>query len=366
MNNPKALQILEGSIEACYVFEVGESVDLAQASKFIEGDARRQIQSRRRSSERYFGYDPAPIIAVEITDPFIFSTLVSDRSIEFTVFDFGVVLARYKIPITEGLSLESLVPISVELSQEERLEIDARTRVVSLIEKIKPSITNPCLEDLVHGYYLYSLESFKRDSSINLNQYITQNGNVISQILRQESEELSEDVISDVLSYKFSYTPSDITIIDWNATIRFGQESRDIFGVVEFALVQLLEMMYLDEKIDDHNDDAYRSFSAKNRSSKFSTTYSTLSQLTVDSTHSAMSVTNAINLIGDPTLVKIYEIASDRFRLRELEQNIEKKTAVLEGIYQKYTDRYDTRRAFILELLIVLLISFEIIQGLLK
>lgn len=362
----QTLHIAKGSIEACYVFEVGEAIDLSAASKYIENDSRRQIQSKRRSSERYFGYDPAPIIAVEITDPFIFNLLVSDRSLEFTIFDFGVILARYKIPIFDGIPLQSLVPISVELSQDDRLEIDARSRVLGLVDKISPAISNPYLEDIVQGYYLYSIESFKENIEIRYDELISQHGNTIAQILRQESETLSSDVIRDVFSYTFSYTPSDVTIIDWNAAMRFGPESRDILGVIEFALVQLLEMMYLDEKIDDHNDNAYRSFSSKRGEQKINTTHAALAQITVDSTHLAMSVTNAINLIGDPTLVKIYEIASQRFRLRELELNIEKKTAVLEGIYQKYTDRYDTRRALILEVLIVLLISFEIIQGLLK
>ena len=363
---PSELQISKGYIDACYVFEVGESIDLNLASKHIEGDIRRQIQSKRRSSERYFGYDPAPVISVEISEPFIFNLLVSDRSLEYTIFDFGVILARYRIPILDGLPLSSLVEISVELGQDKRLELDAKNRVSQLLDRIKGSVTSPCLEDLVHGYFIYSIESFREPFEGTINDYVYENANTISQILRQENETLSQDVISEVMEYTFSYTPSDITIIDWDATIRFGKDSRDIFGVIEFALVQLLEMMYLDESIDDHHDAAYKAFSTKKGYAKFNTSQGALAQLTVDSTNLAMNVTNAINLIGDPTLVRIYEIASSRFRLRELEQNIEKKIRVLEGIYQKYTDRSDARRELALELVIVLLITFEVIQGIFK
>jgi hypothetical protein len=362
----RTLHVAKGFIEACYIFEIGESIDLTLASSLIENDSRRQIHTKKRSSERYFGYDPAPLISVEVTESFIFNLLVSDRSIEYTVFDFGVVLVRYRIPIVEGLPLNSLVGISIELGKEERLEIDARNRVSTLIERIKKAITSPFLEELVNDYFLYQIESFKESANLDLPDFINKNAGVISQILRQESEELSDDVISEVFEYKFSYTPLDLTIIDWDATIRFGVESRDIFGVIEFALVQLLEMMYLDENIDDHHDAAYKAFSKKKGFGKLNTSQGALAQLTVDSTNLAMNVTNAINLIGDPTLVRIYELASNRFRLRELELNIEKKIRVLDGIYQKYTDRIDTKRELILEMIIVLLISFEILQGLLK
>jgi hypothetical protein len=366
MTDIQTLHISQGFIEACYVFEIGESINLTLAASLIENDSRRQIHTKKRSSERYFGYDPAPLISVEITESFIFSSLISDRSIEYTVFDFGVVLVRYRIPINDGITLDSLVGISIELGKEERLELDARNRVATLIERIKSAITSPFLEELVNDYFLYQIESFRESANLDLPEFINKNAGVIAQILRQESEELSDDVIEEVFQYRFSYTPLDLTIIDWDATIRFGVESRDIFGVIEFALVQLLEMMYLDENIDDHHDEAYKAFSRKKGFGKLKTSQGALAQLTVDSTNLAMNVTNAINLIGDPTLVRIYELASNRFRLREFEINIEKKIRVLDGIYEKYTDRLDAKRGLILELIIVLLISIEIIQGLLK
>ena len=382
MKNITTLQIEKGIIDVCYVFEVGESINLGLASAFIEGDSRRQIQTKKRSSERYFGYDPAPLISVEITDPFIFESLVSDRSLEYTIFDFGVVLTRYQIPLPSKMAFESLVGVSSELGLDERLELDARNRLSLLFDRIKPAIVSPCLEDLVQGYFLYELESFVGLSGGEVAPVIDSYAGIIAQILRQETEELSEDVISEVFEYKFSYTPSDITIIDWDGAIRIGKESRDILGVIEFALVQLLEMMYLDESIDDHHDAAYQAFSRNQvpkgfgqspltlfgklrglLSGKLKTSQGALAQLTVDSTNLAMNVTNAINLIGDPTLVRIYELASARFRLRDLELNIEKKIRVLEGIYQKYTDRSDARRELVLELIIVFLITFEIIQS---
>ncbi len=379
-----SLNIQKGSVDIYYVFEVGEAIKLNTASTFIEQDTRRQISSRKGASDKYFGYDPAPITCFEVTEGFSYGEFSTDRSLELTLFDFGVILARYRITFLEGTELKDLIPLSMSIGEDHRAQLEARSRVEALIDKIRPAVLNPEIEDISQGYLIFGIESFSSSSNLNISSLVDEHSGVISQILRQEKFELSTDVISDSMKFRFSYTPNDITVIDWDAAIRFGSENRDVFGVIEFALVQLLEMMYLDEKIDDQHDSAYEAFSSKSTkqatssflypfyglsrllSQDFKTTEAELAQLTVDSTNLAMNVTNAINLIGEPTLVRVYELASERFRLRELELNIEKKIRVLEGIYQKYTDRADAKRGVLLEVIIILLISFEVIQSIFK
>ncbi|HMO17998.1 MAG TPA: hypothetical protein PKA63_11905 [Oligoflexia bacterium] len=371
--------IKKGSVDLCYVFEIGEAVNLNKAGALIEEDTRRQLSGKRGAHERYFGYDPAPLISSEVSDPFIFNNVSTDRSFELTIFDIGVVFARYKIHLPEGMPLRDLVQLGILLGEDVRLPLDACSRVDAMLNRIKSAVINPSLEDINHSYFLFGIESLEEAAIDNLPHFINQNGGVIAQILRQDSQELSQDIISDALKYRISYAPTDITIIDWDGAIRFGKESRDIFGVIEFSLVQLLEMLYLDEKIDDHNDDAYEAFSSYQRkgalmkfasylsntlTGKFKTTEAELAQLAVDSTNLAISVSSAINLIGDPTLVKIYELASERFRLLDLERAIDRKIGVLEGIYQKYTDRANARRSTILELVIIILIAIEVYQSL--
>lgn len=373
--------IQKGSVDLCYVFEIGDVVKLDVAGSLIEQDTRRQLSSKKGSHERYFGYDPAPLISNEVTEPFRFKNFSTDRSFELTVFDFGVVLARYRIHLERGTPLSDLVSLSIMLGEDERLELDARQRVEAMLHRITPAVSRPFLEDITHSYFLYGIEAFEESTGENIPYVIDTHGDILTQILRQDAKELSENIISDALKYRISYEPTDITIIDWSSAIRLGKESRDIFGVIEFALVQLLELMYLDEKIDDHNDDAYETFSKaqnygvleKTRSylqnlltGKFKTTEAQLAQLTVDSTALAINVSSAINLIGDPTLVKVYELASERFRLSDMEKVIDKKIGVLEGIYQKYTDRANARKSNLLEIIIILLIAFEVVQSLLK
>lgn len=375
------LHIKKGFVDLCYVFEIGEAVRLNKASSLIEGDTRRQLSSKKRSHERYFGYDPAPIISYEVTEPFQFEDFLTDRSLELTVFDIGVILSRYRINLPEGLPLEELVRLSILLGEDEKLLLDSRARVEVMLERISSAVVRPCIEEISQGYLLYNIDSFEEASGENIPYVIDTHGEVIARILRQESSELSDDVVGDALKYRLSYTPKDITIIDWDSAIRFGEESRDVFGVIEFSLVQLLEMLYLDEKIDDHNDSAYEVFSESQSSGffrklftrvkraltgQFKTTEAELAQIAVDSTNLAINVSTAINLIGDPTLVKIYGLASDRFRLQDMEQAIDRKIRVLEGIYQKYTDRANARRGLILELVIIVLIGVEVYQSLFR
>jgi uncharacterized Rmd1/YagE family protein len=71
-------------------------------------------------------------------------------------------------------------------------------------------------------------------------------------------------------------------------------------------------------------------------------------------------VGNALKLIGDPYLARVYRLAAQRFRLGEWNAGILRKLDAMESIYQKISDRASTRRLELLEWIIILLIAVSI------
>src|SRR5262249_3021430 len=70
---------------------------------------------------------------------------------------------------------------------------------------------------------------------------------------------------------------------------------------------------------------------------------------------------NVLKLVGDQYLARVYRLLATRFHLREWERSIERKLEVVEGIYRVVPDRGAAFRTEFLEVIITLLIAFEIV-----
>ena len=75
---------------------------------------------------------------------------------------------------------------------------------------------------------------------------------------------------------------------------------------------------------------------------------------------------NALKLIGDLYLARVHAAASERFYLREWEASINRKLDIVEDFYQLLTDRVRNTQSHTLELIIILLILFEIMMAIFR
>src|SRR5690606_15408717 len=84
-------------------------------------------------------------------------------------------------------------------------------------------------------------------------------------------------------------------------------------------------------------------------------------ELQTDSALLFEGVNNAIKLIGDQHLARVYTVASDRLNLRQWDASVLRKLGVAESVYQKVADAASTKRMEILEWIIILLILISTI-----
>jgi hypothetical protein len=85
-----------------------------------------------------------------------------------------------------------------------------------------------------------------------------------------------------------------------------------------------------------------------------------LAELRLDTATIRERMTNALKLIGDLYLVKIYARTAERLHLAAWQGSLDGKLDLIERISDVFTSRAATARAELLELAIVLLIVFEI------
>jgi len=86
-----------------------------------------------------------------------------------------------------------------------------------------------------------------------------------------------------------------------------------------------------------------------------------VAQLQVDNALLFEGVNNALKLLGDQYLARVYRLVSDRFHLAEWDTSILRKLQTLESIYEKMSDIAANRRLEVLEWIIIILTAVSII-----
>jgi hypothetical protein len=355
-------QIEKGVCFALFAYDAARSIHLDRAEQRVRESTQRQTIPHKRRAPSYFEYQPPPLRVSQEPDPVLVAGLSGRARIDLVIYDFGAVSVIYAFPI-EG-PLTDLLAVGEELYDNEPLLADSRLRVDQILSVIGDAAVYPSVASLVEDYVVFHVEALS--DRIETTSLCSQYGREIAQILRAERQMLSDDEIEDALSARISYGTRDLTIVDWNAALVVDPEGEDTRAVLEFANVELLEMRYLDQRLDRALDQAYDSLSQpllKNLPRLFGSYGAVLrrvAELQVDNATLFEGVNNTLKLLGDQYLARVYRLANRRFHLDEWDGSILRKLQTIESIYEKISDQAANRRMEILEWVIILLIAASI------
>ena len=392
------LRLHEGDCWAFFAFDAGYAIDLDAAQKLLAAEpphageaARREEFARTRRSPSYLQFRPVPL---RIDQPapeaagLDLGGFPPAGSVECTLYDFGAVSVAYRISLVGGASpgragasslpLAGLVPLAQCLFDCSALRDDATRRVTQLMARLAPAIDRAELSPLVEDYTVYHARRWSAGAEPGrgpAGDAITADRHAVAALLLAEpgAEGLSAQTVDSALSARLSYSESDAAVIDWNAALILGRDEEDSLAVLEFANVQLLEMRLLDDRLDAVLDRSYSSLlrrDARGRlaRSPFGLIFDPhraerrrLAALQMESAVLFEGVNNAVKLVGDQHLARLYAAAAKRFHLADWDRSILRKLHTVEGLYQKLADEQATRRMEVLEWIIIVLIAVSIV-----
>jgi hypothetical protein len=282
-------------------------------------------------------------------------------SLDLMAFDFGAVAAVYAVPI-EG-PFEDLLGLSEDLYDNESLLADSRVQINELLRVIGDAAYLPHLSSVVEDYVIFHIERFR--DPFEPESFCVRHGRRIAQILRAEHEPLSDQEVDDALAARVSYGAHDVTIIDWNAALVIDRDGDDVLAVLEFANVELLEMRFVDQKLDRALNEAYEQLSRRSVGWRRMLGYSgadlrRVAELQVDNAALFENVNNTLKLLGDQYLARVYRSINRRLHIDDWDSSILRKLQTLESIYEKISDQATNRRMEVLEWVIIILIAFSI------
>jgi hypothetical protein len=285
---------------------------------------------------------------------------------ELTLLDFGAI--SFSVQFHVSATPAELLQLAGRLAEPAPLTEAARRLLAPWLERIRPSVYDFAVSDMSEEYIVFQLP--KRPGG-----WLGDRAEWIAGLVRLESGPLSPGEVREATRLSLSYTPDDLVVLDWAAGVVSDAECADTLQVIEFANVQLLEFRHIDDRLDDRLEAAYRLIRPEREPrSRWSPglwrlhgdAERQIRELEIEATSLFERVDNALKLIGDHYLSRVFEVASGRFHLRGWQDSIRRKLETVGHVYDLLVQQAGSHRMEALEITVVLLITLEIVLAFLR
>jgi hypothetical protein len=357
----------------CYrVYDVGNEIALDDAERAATALAgRRAALTRDGAHALVFATPPLDVELGARKLALSADAEPNDVTVCARLFDYGAVSIEVDVPIAPGTDLATLLPVCDELYESPRVDALARTELDAIVIKLGKALRGGHGWRSAETYTVIFLEEL--DGSMRAAELLE--WPLLAKLLvgeRDEMRPLSAGQTRDVLKFSHSYFEDDLVVIDWNSALVLEPSgSRDIPDILELATSQLLELRYYDGIYDRELGRVYDDLAvARGRASPFHGRYTKLARdvlrRLVEMVELTERVDNALKIIGDFYLGRVYESAVQRFRIRDWQASTDKKESLLTQAHALIRSESDARRSTLLELVVILLIFLELTLALVR
>jgi hypothetical protein len=354
--------IKDGVAYVLFAYDVGLSIALDAAEKRVKSMTERTPIKHQRRAPKYFDFQPIPLRVTQVSTPHAVGRFTTSPAVETVLYDFGAVCVTYQIPLSGPFS--DLLRLSEDLYDNELLLADSRRLVEELLAGISPAIARPRISGFYEDYVIFQVREL--DSPDAHRRLLAEKKTLLAQILRADDELRSDQEVQDALLCEVSYGAEDLTLVDWVSAFVFAKTAEDTRAVLEFGQVQLLELRHLDNQLDASLDRCYEALS-RSTEKRFvlpaagGDEIREIGQLQVESAVLFEGINNALKLLGDQYLARLYEQVAQRYHLDAWDESILRKLRTLDSIYTKIEDAHSSARLEFLEWIVIVLIGLELV-----
>jgi hypothetical protein len=359
----RELRVQNGRVVALFAFDVAAAIDLQSIPSVLRPERSQII--RRRPAPEYVNYTEPP---VEIA--------LGERDLELggekrravlsaRLFDFGAVSVAFAFGLETPL--ETLPVLAQEIARADLLGL-ARQALQELVLEIRPAFRDLGLNELVEDYYLFELRTL--EPATNAESLLRDHASVLAATLSMDAAPLSRQQIDESLRDAVSYSPDDLVVAEWSGALVLDAQSGDTLAVLEFLNVQLLEMRFLDARLDralaKFSREVYRAQSLWSAvRGLHRSAIRALSELTVEVLTLSERIENAVKLAPDVYLARVHRRCAARLGLPTWERMVQSKLEAVRHLTTILAERAAARRAEALELTVIALIAVEVVLAVL-
>jgi hypothetical protein len=170
-----------------------------------------------------------------------------------------------------------------------------------------------------------------------------------------------------VLQSRISYYPNDLAVIGWNAAFIYDSESgaETAIQLLQYANSQLLEFRHYDDLLTKQLEDVYAFLDRGSHGlwSRWRTARaaSKLHTVLLDVSELTERADNAIKFLSDMFSARLYKLAASKVGVPDYKNLVQQKLQTAEELYRFMVDEFNQSRAFVLELMVVVILIIELV-----
>jgi len=364
---------LHGSVLVMIQFDVCEEIRLDELRRII--GARTQQLPLKNTAPSYVRYQRAPVVVT--LDPV---TLETGERLEGQIkyFDYGVISLVFELPFSG--TWEDLIHLSGRWTSDTTFESAAIRIARQRLERAAPALIKPYPLDfdtkdgdaprnawLQEDYFIFHVREIDDAPSATANDLLAAHGDKIAQVVRGEMAALSEGERQEILQSRISYYPNDLAVIGWNAAFIYDSAAgaETAIQLLQYANSQLLEFRHYDEFLTRELQDVYDFLDRGGTGlwSRWRTARaaSKLHTVLLDVNELTERADNAIKFLSDMFSARLYKLSAQKVGVPDYKDLVQEKLRTAEDLYRFMVEQFNQSRAFVLELMVVVILIIELI-----
>jgi hypothetical protein len=353
--------VLQGSVLILIQFDVCEEIRLDELRRII--GARTQQLPLKNTAPSYVRYQRTPVVVN--LDPV---TLDSGERLEGQIkyFDYGVVSMVFELPFAG--SWDDLVQLACRWTSDTNFESTATRIARTRLERAAPALVKPYKgEWLQEDYFIFHVREIDGLTTPTANDLLSNHGDRIAQIVRGETAQLSEGERQEILQSRISYYPNDLAVIGWNSAFIYDTAAgaETAIQLLQYANSQLLEFRHYDEfltrelqAVYDFLDRGGTGLWSRWRTARAA---SKLHTVLLDVNELTERADNAIKFLSDMFSARLYKLCAQKVGVPDYKDLVQEKLHTAEDLYRFMVEQFNQSRAFVLELMVVVILIIELI-----
>ena len=350
---------LRGSVLILILFDVCEEIRLEELRRILGLQPAGREPSFKHPAPEYVRFENPPV--EEPMEKLLLAT-GEELTGRLKYYDYGVLSVEFKLAF-EG-NWEKLVALSSRYVAGLEIERQAAFLARQMLRRVTPALVKPYEHWLNEDYYIFHVQEIEgRPTAAEL---LHNCGEQIARVVRGEDAQLSEGERRETLQSSMSYSPTDLAVAGWNAAFVYDTAAgaTTTIELLEYANSQLLEFRHYDEVLTRELKSVYQSLEkgtgifARWRLAQAS---ARLHTLLLDVTELTERADNAIKFLSDMFSARLYRMAAGKVGVEDYKNLVQQKLNTAENLYRFMVDQFHQGRAFVLELLVVIILIIEIV-----
>ena len=356
---PAPTSPLRGVVLVLIQYDVCEEIRLDALRRIFP---MRNAEVALKKAPSYVRYQRAPV--EETLEPLILDS--GERLAgEIKYYDYGVVSLEFELPFSGDW--ENLVQLSCRWTSDINFEKLASRIIRQKLERAAPALIKPYQgeEWLQEDYFIFHVREI--EGSPTADELLATQRDHIAQVVRGETATLSEGERSEILHSRMSYYPSDLAVIGWNAAFIYDTQAggETAIQLLQYANSQLLEFRYYDELLTKELENVY-DFLEKGATGWWSRwrtakAASKLHTVLLDVNELTERADNAIKFLSDMFSARLYKLCAQKVGVPDYKDLVQEKLHTAEDLYRFMVEQFNQSRAFVLELMVVVILIVELV-----